>query len=450
MRIKLFLLFAILIFTSLSGFVTTQLLPRADESVRVVNAATDAVMFVMALSAVIPLRRTGVVRWLLFFLAAATVTVIFNLDQLSLPAQANGLRQPLFMLSALVLMHDLLTSDRSEQVVRWMDRFLIAFAIVQFPLSLYQFVKYGAGDAVGGTYGLSGGSGNITLLLFVIVFYLLVRFGSVDDGDSFAVSRILPFSLLLAPVALNETKIAFVFLAMFLAFLVLSRRKAYKSIPILALGALLLFMLNEMYTEAVKDPSTFMMNQEFLERYLVYDPRPGMDVPRFQKLMLMFDGMGKHLGAMALGYGYGLFVGENILGKSMYVKSFWYTAGTRPSLFSIWMQGGLLAVIGMAGAVFSFLFRSLSAAVPTVKRFRWFLVVMMAIALVYNESWLNRPFSLIFAYLSTWLVLQGSEGQAAVAAGDEDAAGDEADGTAIPADDADDAEGALAGAPRLS
>ncbi len=443
MFFKLILFFGILLFTSLSGYVTTQVVPRVDESFRVATAVCDAVMFAMALSVLIRHRRAGVVRWLLFFLVAATVTVIVNLDQLNLLAQLNGLRQPLFVLSSLVVVYDLLSSDRSDLVITWMDRFLIVFVLVQLPLTLYQFAKYGAGDAVGGTYGLTGGSGNITVLLFVIVFYLLVRYGSVDDGESFAVSRIIPFSLLLAPVALNETKIAFVFLAMFLGFLVLSRRKSYKAIPILALGALLIYMLNEMYTESVRDPSRFMMNQEFLERYLVYDPRHGVDIPRFQKLMIMFTGMGKKLTAMILGYGYGLFVGENILGKSMYVKSFWYTAGTRPSLFSIWMQGGLLAVIAMAGAFFSFLFHRLSSAAPTVKRFRWFLVAIMGIALVYNEAWLNRPFAIIFAYLSTWLVLRASDSEA-------ESSEVEAEPTEEFSAPSDDAAGALAGAPRVS
>jgi hypothetical protein len=317
------------------------------------------------------------------------------------------------------------------------------FAVAQFPLSLYQFLTYGAGDAVGGTYGLTGGSGNVTLLLFMITFYLLVRYGTVDGGESFAVRRILPFSLLLAPVALNETKIAFVFLALYLAFLVLSRRKFWKAIPILALGSLLVYMLNEMYTEAVRDPSSFLMDREFLERYLLYDPRPGMDIPRFQKLMIMFDGMAKDLGALVFGYGYGLFVGENILGKSAYVKSFWYTAGTRPSMFSIWMQGGVLAVIAMAGAVYSFLFSRLTEAAPTLKRFRWFVVVIMTVALVYNEAWINRPFALVFAYLSAWLMLQEKASGEEVAADDTDAP------VTLPAV-SDAADDALAGVPRLS
>ncbi len=412
MLFKAILFFGILLFTSLSGYITTQVLPGADAAFRIATSACDAVLFAMALSVMIRRRGAGVVRWLLFFLAASAITVIFNLDKLSLPAQLNGLRQPLFMLSSLVVVYDLLMSDRSELVIAWMDRFLIAFVLAQFPLSLYQFLKYGAGDAVGGTYGLSGGSGMVTQLLFIITFYLLVRYGSVDDGESFAVRRILPFSLLLAPVAMNETKISFVFLAAYLGFLVLSRRKFYKVVPILALGCVLAYLLLDMYTENVRDPSRYLTDQDFMERYLVYDPRPGIDIPRFQKLMIMFDGMAKRVSALVLGYGYGLFVGENILGKSMYVKSFWYTAGTRPMLFSLWMQGGALAALGMAGAVFSFLFRSLADAASTVKRFRWFLALIMGVALVYNEAWLNRPFALIFAYLSTWLILQASESQA--------------------------------------
>jgi len=443
MVFKLILFFGILAFTSLAGYITTQVIPGADRAFRVVNAACDAAMFAMALFVMIRHRQAGVVRWLLFFLVAATVTVLFNLDKLSLPAQLNGLRQPLFMLSSLVVVYDLLTSDRSDLVIKWMDRFLVVFALAQFPLSLYQFLKYGAGDAVGGTYGLSGGSGMVTQLLFIITFYLLAKYGSVDDGESFAVRRILLFSVLLAPVAMNETKISFVFLAAYLGFLVLSRRKFYKAIPILALGCVLAYLLVEMYTESVRDPSRYLMDQDFMERYLLYDPRPGIDIPRFQKLVIMFDGMAKHVSALILGYGYGLFVGDNILGKSMYAKSFWYTGGTRPMLFSIWMQGGVLAALGMAGAVFSFLFHGLANAASTVKRFRWFLVLIMGVALMYNEAWLNRPFALIFAYLSTWLILQASESQAEALAEKEqsqDVVPTSSEGT----------EDVLAGIPRLS
>jgi len=107
------------------------------------------------------------------------------------------------------------------------------------------------------------------------------------------------------------------------------------------------------------------------------------------------------------------------------------------------MQGGFLAVLGMAGAVYSSLSSRLGNAALTEKRFRWFLVVIMTVALVYNEAWLNRPFALIFAYLSTWLVLQASEAREEVSEADE-GAGDESPVTS------DGEENALAGIPRLS
>lgn len=441
MLFRVLLFFGILLFISFSGFITSQVILQADQAFRVATAGCDAVMFALAISVLIRQRQAAVSQWLLFFLVASMVTVVFNLDNLSLPTQLNGLRQPLFMLSSLVVMHDMLMSSRSETVILWMDRFLIVFALAQFPLSIYQFLKYGAGDAVGGSYGLTGGSGMVTVLLFVIVFYLLVRYGSSDDGESFAVGRILPFSLILAPVAMNETKISFVFLALYLGFLVLSRRKFYKAIPILGLGALLAYMLVEMYAESVQDPSSFLTDREFLERYLLYDPRPGMDIPRFQKLMIMFNEMWKHFSALVVGYGYGLFVGENILGRSSYVKSFWYTEGTRPALFSIWMQGGILAVIAMLGAAFSNLLRSLGDAPPTVKRYRWFLVVILAATLVYNEAIMNRPFAIIFAYISAWLAVQATAEQGRASASE----GESEDEASAPYDDT---EGALAGVPR--
>ena len=409
----------------------------------VATAACDVIMFAMALSVMIRHRDAAVVRWLLFVLVAAAVTVVLNLGNLGLAAQLNGLRQPLFMLSALVVMYDLLFSDRSAFVVVWMDRFLVVFALTQLPLSLYQYLRYGAGDLVGGTYGLGGGSGMLTQLLFMITFYLLVRYGSVDEGESFAVRRIIPFSLLLAPVALNETKISFVFLAVYVGFLVLSRRKFYKAVPILALGFLLAYFLVEMYTESVRDPSRYLTDQDFMERYLIYNAQPGVDVPRFQKLMIMFDGMAKNVSSLILGYGYGLFVGDKILGKTMYVKSFWYTAGTRPMLFSLWMQGGFLAAVGMAGAVFTFASQKFAGAASTVKRFRWFLAAIVGVALLYNEAWLDRPFALIFAYLSTWLILQSYEAREEVSEAEPEAS-DEVSASSGGM------EGELAGIPRLS
>jgi hypothetical protein len=105
------------------------------------------------------------------------------------------------------------------------------------------------------------------------------------------------------------------------------------------------------------------------------------------------------------------------------------------------MQGGILAVIGMLGAVFSNLLRSLGDAAPTVKRYRWFLVVILAATLVYNEAIMNRPFAIIFAYISAWLAVQATAEQGRASASE----GESEDEASAPYDDT---EGALAGVPR--
>jgi hypothetical protein len=63
--------------------------------------------------------------------------------------------------------------DRTRAVFK-IFRYLIIFALVQTPVAFIQFLRFGAGDPVGGTYGIGGGSGCLSQLLFLICFYLVV------------------------------------------------------------------------------------------------------------------------------------------------------------------------------------------------------------------------------------------------------------------------------------
>jgi len=175
-------------------------------------------------------------------------------------------------------------------------------------------VQFGPGDAVGGTYGTGGGSGNLTQLVFLVAFYLCVVFASRDDGSGFVVWRVILASALLVPTALNETKITFLYLPLFIALIALNLRRFYTAIPLLGLGAVLGYFLYTYYSENVVAAEK-VWNMDFLQQYLVYDSRTNIDIPRFQKIALMFKRMGDDLGAWVFGFGYGLFGGRTSSGR---------------------------------------------------------------------------------------------------------------------------------------
>ncbi len=85
------------------------------------------------------------------------MTFIYNLDRFGFPEHLNGIRETLFFFASLLVVHDLYESPHRLTFIRVFSRFLIVFAIVQIPVAFLQFLKYGAGDLVAGTYGTGGG-----------------------------------------------------------------------------------------------------------------------------------------------------------------------------------------------------------------------------------------------------------------------------------------------------
>jgi hypothetical protein len=405
-NLRIWLFIIILTFHAFSGIVTTQIAPGLDRPFRILTAGFDAVLAGMALLLLLRHRTHYSVRLFAVFTLVATVTVLLGFEQLGLTAQLNGVRQPFVFLSSLIILHDLLTSEKRVQFIRWVTFFLIFFTLAQIPASLWQYQKFTAGDSVGGTYGF-GGSGIISQLLFLATFYLLVRHGSPDEGMTFSVKKVLLFSVLLVPCALNETKIAFVLLGVYILLLVGSRRKIYKAIPLLVVGAALAYTLGLVYSESVKEPE-FLLDPAFYERYLVQDDtRPGADIPRVAKIALMFRSMGDDWSKVFFGYGYGLFAGENILGRTAFARKFWYFTGTRPLLFMIWFQGGLLAVLTIGTAiVLSLKKRELHTS--TEKRFWLMLCAVLGSMWLYNDALWNRGFAMTVSYMMVWLSLGGT------------------------------------------
>lgn len=399
MRFRVALVVGLVMYYGTIGAVVNMFLPGLDRVARILSFGGDLMMLGLALTALSRIPKFYGRTLAFLFAGASLFTLLYNLERVDLLTHLNGLREPLFLFSALVVCFDLFHSEYREALERWMTGVLIIFALMQIPFALVQFQAYGAGDEVGGSLG-PGGSGVLTQLLFVVGFYLIVRNGSLREGSGFSLPRIGLYSLLLIPVGLNETKISFVYLGVFFLML-LETRKLYRTIPVVIIGAVLLVLLGEYYSENVQDP-TKLLSGEFLERYLFYDRRESVDIPRFQKLILMFQLMANDLWTYVIGFGYGLFQGGNILGTSNFSRALYYFSGSRSLLNSVWMQGGIIAV-GCYGLVMFRYLGSVGNASRNVKRFAWFLAFILLTMWLYNNAIFNKAFAGVVAYMIIWI-----------------------------------------------
>jgi hypothetical protein len=275
--------------------------------------------------------------------------------------------------------------------------------VLQLPFAGYQFLKYGACDAVGGTFGLRGGSGMLSQILYIICFFLLVRYASLEDGSHFKIGKTMMFLPLLLPTMLNETKISFILLPVFLVLIVASGRKIYRSVPLLLAGVAIAFMLNYFYSETVQNTSN-LLDEDYFEKYLVHvNPQTNEDLPRLQRLAIMFQMMGKDAGAITLGMGYGVMGGGSVMDVSRLGRRLYYlVTGSRILLFSVWIQGGLLAVLVVGATMFRFAWKRPQH--PYVqRRFHWFLLFSLLLVWFYNEAMTERMFALLIWFFIIWL-----------------------------------------------
>jgi hypothetical protein len=198
MIIRILLFFLVLLLNSFYGAVLMAV-PAADRLFRLAMFACDGIMIVMAVSVVWRNRMFAGVRYLLLFLFVSTLTFFYNVHVIGIATHLNGLRQPLFLLSTLIVLHDFSQSRRWPEFERLVNAFLLIFAIAQIPLSVYQFAIWGAGDYVGGTYGYTGGSGFVSQLAFLIAFYFIARASWDRDPDNVRIRSVFLYSLLLIP-----------------------------------------------------------------------------------------------------------------------------------------------------------------------------------------------------------------------------------------------------------
>ncbi|MCC6395843.1 MAG: hypothetical protein IT282_02420 [Bacteroidetes bacterium] len=407
MMFRMVLFFLVLGFHSYVGIFSTILLPGISLIVRYVFVVTDVLMVALCVTVFWRNRTHYGARALSLFVAFALLTFIYNIEHMGPSATLNGLREPVFFLSSLVVVYDFFQSDLRDRFVESFTSYLFVFALLQLPASLYEVARFGATDHVGGTFGF-GGSGILTQLLFLIAFYFVVRRGSLYEGTAFNIKKVFLYSILLIPCALNETKISFIFLPLFFSLIAFTSGKVYRAIPIVVLSVLLGLFWEYFYSTNVQETRT-VFDIRYVERYL-YSGDNSVDMPRLARIPVMFHLMRGDIGAILLGLGYGLFGGANVLGMTQLGKTLSFLGGSKILLFTIWIQGGLLAVLSVAFAMFGFM-RTKSWNYYTLRRFKWFLFFSLIVMWVYNDAILFRTFAIMTSYFMVFIA-EGGDGEA--------------------------------------
>lgn len=402
MKLRIILFFLVLLHNGFKGAIVSLVFPGFDQPASLLTFAGDLVM-ILLLATSLKRTRGFYGGWIvLAFLLSSVFTLLYNIEHVGVLGHLSALREPLIFLSSLVVIYDFMTSDFNPIFIRVFTYFVAVFAIVQIPVAFIQYREFGPSDHVGGTLGY-GGSGILSQLLFLIVFYLIVRFATDARDERFSFFRVMFFLPLLIPCALNETKISFVYLLLMVVFLTPTKR-VLRAIPVVATGIALFYFLNMFYSQNVQDTDR-LIDESYIEKYLLYDERTSVDVPRFQKLQMMFDLLVTDMPTTAVGLGYGAFGGK-IIGASGLAKSLAHFRGSRMLLNTLWLQGGIIAVLLVAYA--SLRIVNWKTTLANINRFKWFLSLVVLSVWFYNEALLNRTFAIMVAFFIVWIQVGGS------------------------------------------
>ncbi len=197
------------------GFVQDEFLNSLERIRPFVFLLSDLVFIILG---VFSLRDKRDILFFVSFVAIALVSSLLN--HFGAVMSFNGVRDFIGLVLAAPIIRLLLTSKYSERFVRSFDRQLYIFLYVQAVCVTWQFLKYGAGDAVGGSMG-EGASGTISVLVYFVSFYLMCRRWNVEIPYLANIKRNFGLIILLYPTFLNETKISLVLVVFY--FLLLFR-----------------------------------------------------------------------------------------------------------------------------------------------------------------------------------------------------------------------------------
>ncbi len=348
----------------------------------------DVLMIILGLTSLSAL--TVRLTYILIFL---TGCFVFNLtySPVSVYASLNGMREILVIMAMAAFYNKVFLEknrEMTEDYIEIIKKFAYIFLILQIPAAFGQWIKYGPSDFVGGTLG-AWGSGILSLTLVSLVYFM--HFYS----RNISVNIMLYITLL--PMFLNETKISFILIPMMMVFIYFKLQ--IKNVLIGVGGAMLFFVLfNQFYSASYldfDDSASGIFTADFLNDYLMADIYTYEDIPRITKIILAWNLLVQEMNTFLFGFEYGLFKGGSVLTTSLFYQTYqWMLFGTRPYLFFLMMQGGMMLVIG-----FIWMLTYINKYFKDMNKFKVFLLLILLLMLVYNDALRNQHFVVVYFFL---------------------------------------------------
>ena len=376
-------------------------IPAFNASITIVMILCSIVLFLVSLFSYKYLTKKFV-YFLIGLLVLFLASTIFARD-ISLPLSFLGILDIISIFSCIAIVNEI---ESRKKFMILFNRILIfckIFLIVQIPVSILQYIRYGANDFVSGTLG-SGGSGILTCMCILCVF-LLIKSSDVFIKKTYEFKynyiKIIIFSIGLIPIFLNETKVSIILLP--LLFLGIANFKGVRSLygPLLLIS-LFFFIYSNLYSNDSTSSFGFadIFSGSFLDEYLMGDLSETdgdfRDIPRFTKMMYAFKEFGNNLQSFFLGNDYGAFKGGTSVAKSTFAKNYeWLLIGSRPLIFNLFIMGGFLFTIVFIIFIFKYIFIRLGN-LNTNLGIKILFAGMFVILLFYNDSLLFQGFSCMY------------------------------------------------------
>lgn len=381
------LIFTILLFTSsCSGLIADLAGMTGRGAFYIIFDVTIILLSLLSISHIN--RRLGMI--LLFIVAVIGFNFSFNGNSLSY--SLNGVREILNVLCLAVFFSDIFSDENEELAAEYVEvfkKFAVFFVIAQLPAAIYQFSIHGPSDWVGGTYG-NFGSGNMTFAVICLVFFLSHFVRNLTQ-------RMLLYACLV-PLFLNETKVSFILIPALILFI--HFKPKVKSMLGAGLAAgVALFIFNKYFTTNIgtdfDNNLTGIFSKDFLDSYLFGDPSSFGDVPRFTKIILAWQMLSQDTVHLLFGFEYGIFRGGEDGQMSHFAQSVeWLMVGTRPYIFFLMIQGGLLLVAGfllLIGQINKFFTKHNN-------KYKLFLFILFVVILFYNDALRSQNILIIYMF----------------------------------------------------
>lgn len=397
------------------GFISDEILPFIASGRSAVFLILDALWVVLACFTV---RRWVHIVPFVFFIGLSWF-ITCSVEGLPVPYWMNGLRDFISLFLAYpILCYFMGDDERRKRFVPALDKSLKYFLILQAPCVVYQFILYGAGDHVGGSFG-NWYSGQLSICIYITSFYLVRK--SLDTNNLWRSLRenSLPI-ILLFPTFLNETKISFVLIILyFLLLMPIDKRYLMRAMILFPAVMLLLWGAATVYVSVTGNKDDAEVSLDYIEKYFMTDDVDNIeggakyeieagsdaDVPRFAKLVYLTFLYEQEPGREVTGWGVGQFKGGTEIETSEFAYEYdWLLMGSIPYVFHVIIQMGY---IGMIIVVVWLL--SLFIIPPAWSRGRDYNAQMLVMAIIliimaYNDT-LRNIWMCIFLFMllaSSW------------------------------------------------